>query len=97
MKYIRKISDYAIAGGMGAVAVFGILGCESSQNGMQEQQQKQGAFVIIEELSDGSYKILEEYPSSITRVVLKDKNGAERMLSDEEINEMLKVEAEKID
>jgi hypothetical protein len=30
-------------------------------------------------------------------VVLKDKNGAERMLSDEEINEMLKVEAEKID
>ncbi|MDR2790663.1 MAG: UPF0323 family lipoprotein [Campylobacteraceae bacterium] len=96
MKYIRKISDYAIAGGLGAVAVFGILGCESSENSAQEQQ-KQGAFVIVEEQLDGSYKILEEYPSSVTRVVLKDKNGVERILSDAEINELLRVEAAKID
>ncbi|MDR2099897.1 MAG: UPF0323 family lipoprotein [Campylobacteraceae bacterium] len=95
MKYIRKISDYAIAGGIGAVAVFGILGCESSESTVQEQ--KQGAFVVIEEQSDGSYKILEEYPSSITRVVLKDKGGVERILSDEEINAILKDEADKID
>jgi hypothetical protein len=97
MKHIRKISDYAIAGGIGAVAIFGILGCESSQNKVQEQGVKQGAFVIIEEGADGSYKILEEYPSSVTRVVLKDKNGVERILSENEINELLKVESEKID
>jgi hypothetical protein len=97
MKHIRKISDYAIAGGIGAVAVFGILGCESSENAAQVEEQKQGAFVIIEEAADGSYKILEEYPSSVTRVVLKDKNGVERMLSEAEINELLKVESEKID
>ncbi|MDR2635737.1 MAG: UPF0323 family lipoprotein [Campylobacteraceae bacterium] len=96
MKYIRKISDYAIAGGIGAVAVFGILGCESNENSVQEQQQ-QGAFVIIEEAEDGSYKILEEYPSSVTRVVLKDKNGVERMLSEDEINALLKAESDKID
>ncbi|MDR1555014.1 MAG: UPF0323 family lipoprotein [Campylobacteraceae bacterium] len=96
MKHIRKISDYAIAGGIGAIAVFGILGCESS-NTAREQEIKQGAFVIIEESADGSYKILEEYPSSVTRVVLKDKNGVERILSDEEINELLRVESEKID
>jgi hypothetical protein len=97
MKHIRKISDYAIAGGIGAVAVFGILGCESSENRVQEQGVKQGAFVIIEEAADGSYKILEEYPSSVTRVVLRDKNGVERMLSEDEINELLKVESKKID
>ncbi|MDR0761513.1 MAG: UPF0323 family lipoprotein [Campylobacteraceae bacterium] len=97
MKHIRKISDYAIAGGIGAVAVFGILGCESSENRAQEQGVKQGAFVIIEEGADGSYKILEEYPSSVTRVVLKDKNGVERILSEDEINELLKAESEKID
>lgn len=95
MKHIRKISDYAIAGGIGAIAVFGILGCESSENSVQEQ--KQGAFVIIEEGADGSYKILEEYPSSVTRVVLKDKNGVEKMLSEDEINALLKTEADKID
>ncbi|MDR0407781.1 MAG: UPF0323 family lipoprotein [Campylobacteraceae bacterium] len=95
MKHIRKISDYAIAGGIGAIAVFGILGCESSENAVQEQ--KQGAFVIIEEGVDGGYKIVEEYPSSVTRVVLKDKNGAERILSEEEINILLKTEADKID
>ncbi|MDR1461367.1 MAG: UPF0323 family lipoprotein [Campylobacteraceae bacterium] len=95
MKHIRKISDYAIAGGIGAIAIFGILGCESSDNMTQEQ--KQGVFVIIEEAADGSYKILEEYPSSVTRVVLKDKNGAERILSEEEINVLLKTEADKID
>jgi hypothetical protein len=95
VKHIRKISDYAIAGGIGAIAIFGILGCESSDNMTQEQ--KQGVFVIIEEAADGSYKILEEYPSSVTRVVLKDKNGAERILSEEEINVLLKTEADKID
>ena len=94
MKHIRKISDYAIAGGIGAVAIFGILGCESSENRVQEQ--KQGAFVIIEEAADGSYKILEEYPSSVTRVVLRE-NGVERMLSEDEINALLKEESKKID
>lgn len=95
MRYIRKISDYAIAGGVGAIAIFGLIGCEDkTQNSALEQ--KQGAFVIIEEVSVGEYKILEEYPSDVTRVVLKDINGNERILSQAEIDELLKIEEQKI-
>ena len=57
MKHIRKISDYAIVGGLGAVLITGLTGCEDK--GAQNQQggqsaaftsasQKQGAFVVIE-------------------------------------------------
>ncbi|MFV0481801.1 MAG: UPF0323 family lipoprotein [Campylobacteraceae bacterium] len=96
MKYIRKISDYAIAGGIGAVALFGLVGCESNDKTTQEVAQKQGAFVIIEETSPGVYKVLEEYPSDVTRVVLKDINGTERILSQAEIDTLLKAEETKI-
>ncbi|MDR3346859.1 MAG: UPF0323 family lipoprotein [Campylobacteraceae bacterium] len=98
MGYIRKISDYAIAGGVGAVAIFALSGCEKSgENATDELAQKQGAFVIIEEEADGSYKILEEYPSNVTRVVLKDKEGVERILSEAEIDALMKTESDKID
>lgn len=94
MRYIRKISDYAIAGGIGAIALFGLVGCEDKDAQNVEYVQKQGAFVIIEEVAKGEYKILEEYPSDITRIVLKELNGTERILSQSEIDNMLK-EAEK--
>lgn len=96
MKYIRKISDYAIAGGVGAIAIFGLIGCEDKNAQNIELTQKKGAFVIIEEVAKGEYKILEEYPSDITRVVLKDTNGNERILSQAEIDEILKQEEQKI-
>jgi len=96
MKYIRKISDYAIAGGIGAIAIFGLVGCEDKNVQDSELTQKQGAFVIIEEVAAGEYKILEEYPSDITRVVLKDIYGNERILSQAEIDELLKQEEQKI-
>lgn len=96
MKYIRKISDYAIAGGVGAIAIFGLVGCEDKNAQNIELAQKQGAFVIIEEVSKGEYKILEEYPSDVTRVVLRDISGNERILSQAEIDELLRIEEQKI-
>ena len=99
MKYIRKVGEYNIAGSIGIAALFVLSGCNSQGN--QEQLTsnsiKQGAFVIIEEQIDGSYKILEEHPSDTTRVLLKSKDGSERMLSNEEIETMLKEEEKKID
>ncbi|MDR0467372.1 MAG: UPF0323 family lipoprotein [Campylobacteraceae bacterium] len=96
MKYIRKISDYAIAGGIGAIAIFGLVGCEDKNRQSSELTQKQAAFVIIEEVAQGEYKILEEYPSDITRVVLRDMYGNERILSQAEIDELLREEEQKI-
>ncbi|MFA7092522.1 MAG: UPF0323 family lipoprotein [Arcobacteraceae bacterium] len=104
--HIKKISDYAMVGGLGAILVTGLVGCGDSSNGNQQQGQqnaftdanaKQGAFVIIETLPDGGYKIVDEYPSSTTRIVLRELDGSERILSQEEIDKLVKEEATKID
>lgn len=101
MKHIRFIKDYAMVGGLGVMAVFALNACDNgtqdSLNSTLQEAKKEGAFVIIEEQADGSYKVLEEYPSDQTRVMLKDKNGQERMLTQAEIDDLLKIEEEKID
>ncbi len=101
MKHVKKIATYAAIGGFGAVVAAGLAGCgDSEQNGsetLKEAAQKTGAFVIIEETAPGKYKVLEEYPSSETRVVLKDMNGTERVLSKEEMDKLVAEENAKID
>ncbi|STP12506.1 flagellar motility protein [Helicobacter mustelae] len=99
MKHFRKIRDFAMIGGMSAMVVFALQGCDNSsnQNHQAAQSIKKGAFVLLEEQKDGTYKILEEYPSGTTHVVVRDKNGVERVLSQEEIDKLLKEEERKID
>ena len=104
-KHIKKVASYAAVGGFGAVIAAGLAGCGSDNGGannndgsaLKEAAQKTGAFVIIEETAPGKYKVLEEYPSSETRVVLKDINGTERVLSKEEIDKLLAQANAKID
>jgi len=102
--YIKKISDYSIVGGLGAVLVFGLVGCDNT-NQQQNQSNgavsnasvQQGAFVIIEQATDGSYKIADEFPASKTTIVLRTPDGNERILSQEEIDKLVKEEEAKID
>ena len=100
-KHIKKVASYAAVGGFGAVVAAGLAGCGSDNGGessaLKEAAQKTGAFVIIEETAPGKYKVLEEYPSSETRVVLKDINGTERVLSKEEMDKLIAEENAKID
>ncbi len=103
-KYIRKISDFAMIGGISALVIGVITGCDNTNNTTSSNQAdqtsqaiKQGAFVILEEQADGSYKVLEEYPSAKTHVVVRNQNGEERVLSDEEIQQLLKEEEQRID
>ena len=100
-KGIKKVASYAAVGGFGAVVAAGLAGCGSDNGGessaLNEAAQKMGAFVIIEETAPGKYKVLEEYPSSETRVVLKDINGTERVLSKEEMDKLIAEENAKID
>ena len=99
MKYIRKISDYAIAGGVSALVLAGMYGCEKSEKGntFKEASQAKGAFVVIEQMSNGGYTIVEEYPSAVTRVVVRSQDGSERMLSKKEMDKLIAQEAIKID
>ena len=101
-KHINKISNYAMVGGLSAVAVVGFAGCGDTgadMNTPQQQEQsieKKGASVTIEKQADGSYKIVDEFPSSATRVILKE-DGKERILSQEEIDKLVKEEEAKVD
>ncbi|MDE5591349.1 MAG: UPF0323 family lipoprotein [Helicobacter sp.] len=105
-KYLRKISDPKIVGifsktGLGLAAILMIVGCSNDLNenvgGRVEQAVKKGATVMIEEQPNGSYMILEEYPSEKTRVILKEKDGSERILTQEEIDELIAQESANID
>lgn len=105
--HIKKISDYAMVGGLGAILVTGLVGCSDGGNNQQQQQgqsdafsqasQKQGAFVIIEESTDGRYAIADEFPASKTTIVLRKPDGTERILTQEEIDALVKAEEAKID
>lgn len=100
MQYIRKISDYMIAGGLGVMVIASMQGCEQKDNKdnvLKEAAKTQGALVIVDETSPGQYKIAEEYPSSTTRIILRSADGTERILSQEEIDKLVKDEAKKID
>ena len=95
MKYIRKFSTVAAASGLGALLVTGMTGCENRTQ--QEQPQAKGAFVIIEETAPGKYKIKDEFPADETRIVLKQLDGVERVLTKEEMDKLVKEEEAKID
>ncbi|MAD41031.1 MAG: hypothetical protein CL623_01380 [Arcobacter sp.] len=103
---IKKISNYAMVGGLGAILVAGLVGCEDKSNNQQNFQQseafgnasqRQAAFVIIEESKDGKYAIVDEFPSSKTTIVLRKPDGTERILTKSEIDALVKEEAAKID
>lgn len=102
MKKVKKISEFGLMGGLGVAVILALNGCDNATQNAQSTKNaqnavKNGAFVIIEEQEDGSYKILEEYPSDTTRVLLKAKDGTERMLSNDEIDGLLKAENSAID
>lgn len=96
--FLKKVSNYAVVGGLGASLVLGLSGCEQKpkEDTFTQASQKQGAFVIIEKDPSGSYKIVDEYPSSNTTIILRE-NGKDRILSQEEIDKLVKEEASKID
>jgi len=100
MKYIRKISDYMIAGGIGVLVIASMQGCEKKEdnkNVLVDAAKTQGALVIVDEIAPGEYKIAEEYPSSTTRVIVRKPDGSERILTQTEIDALVKEEAAKID
>jgi len=99
MKYIKKFSKYGVSVGVGALLVSGLSGCgDTTQNQPpQTQEVKKNAFVILEEVKPGKYKVAEEFPAKETRIVVKKLDGTEKVLTKEELDKLLKEEEAKID
>ena len=102
-KILKKISNYAIVGGLGSVLLMNMTGCEDKSNNqygqnnaMSNASQKQGAFVVVEKTSQGGYQIVDEFPSSKTTILLREGNK-ERILSKEEIDSLVLEESKRID
>jgi len=107
-KHIRKISNYAMVGGMGALVIATLTGCGGSepQEAPKAEEKpvikKEGATVTIQEsknkdTNQSNYKIIDEVPSVSSRVILRDVNGTERILSQAEIDKLVKEEEAKVD
>ena len=99
MKYIKTYSNTIIsASGIAVLIASGTTGCQDqSQENNSQSDQKNGAFVVIEEIEKGKYKIKDEYPSDETRIVLKELNGTERILTQNEMDKLIKDESAKIE
>lgn len=98
MKYLNTFSSAAAATGLGLLLATGLTGCfgGGDDQSAQEQQLK-GAFVIIEETAPGKYKVKDEFPSDETRIVLKQLDGTEKVLTKEEMDKLMQEENAKID
>ncbi|KAA6227501.1 MULTISPECIES: UPF0323 family lipoprotein [unclassified Campylobacter] len=93
-KHIKKIIQISMLGGIAAISGGVLTACSTEEN---VQQAQQGAFVIIEEIAPNQYKIKDQFPSDETRVVLKQLDGSERVLSKQEMDALIKEEAARID
>jgi len=99
MSYIRKFSQIGAGLGLGTLLAVGLTGCQqkSSDQGTATQPQEKNAFVVIEEVTPGKYKIAEEFPAKETRIILKKLDGTEKVLTKAEMDELIKEEAAKIE
>jgi len=97
MNYIKTAATIGSSMGLGALLSVGLTGCGSQAQQEQVQQQKQPAFVVIEEIAPGRYKIAEEFPAKETRIILKKLDGTERVLTQQELDYLIKQEAAKIE
>lgn len=101
MKHIKTILKLSMISGIAAISAGALSACSNntndSNNALSQATNTQGAFVIIEETAPNQYKIKDQFPSDETRVVLKQLDGTERVLSKEEMDKLIQEEAAKID
>ncbi|EAI4297743.1 hypothetical protein A0U20_01875 [Campylobacter lari] len=101
MKHIKTILKLSMISGIAAISGGVLSACSNntndSNNALSQAANTQGAFVIIEETAPNQYKIKDQFPSDETRVVLKQLDGTERVLSKEEMDKLIQEEAAKID
>ena len=101
---IKTLKELAKKGGLATFLILGLNACNDNSNQNNQgsgtftnASQQEGAFVVVEKASDGSYKIADEFPAAKTTIVLRNPDGTERILSQEEIDKLVKEEEKKID
>jgi hypothetical protein len=98
MRYIKRVSQVSTYVGLGTLLAVGLGACQQRSESRQAlQPQEKNAFVVIEEVKPGRYKIAEEFPAKETRIILKKLDGTERVLTRAEMDALIKEEEARIE
>ncbi len=98
MKHINSLSSGVALGSAGIVLMSVISGCSSQEE--EQKKEQQNKFLVIEQLTNGKYVVVEEMPTEgPTRAIIrsKDANGtvSERVMSEEEMKKLASQEYDK--
>lgn len=103
MKHIKRAISYSIAGSLGLTVAASLSGCEQPQAPQvmgSEQGQNQSWFMVIEQTGTNpdTYRVVEQHPTDgPTRAILRDQNGIERFLSEDELKLIAEQEAQRVE
>ncbi len=97
MKNIRSIATGIALGSMGVIVMSALGGCSSQEN-IQEAPNK---FLVIEQLSNGKYVVVEEIPTTgPSRAIIREKNPdgtiSERVMTEEEMKRLAEQEYQRV-
>lgn len=107
--YIKQILSYSMVGSLGLTIVSSLQGCGGDQppappsnqspGAISEATKGEGMFLVIQQTgaNPDTYELKEKYPASETRAILKDMNGNERILTQDELKKMAEEEAKKVE
>lgn len=98
MKHINSLSSGVALGSAGIVLMSVISGCSSQEE--EQKKEQQNKFLVIEQLTNGKYVVVEEMPTEgPTRAIIrsKDANGtvSERVMSEDEMKKLASQEYDK--
>jgi hypothetical protein len=104
MRHIKKVLSYSIAGALGLTVVASLHGCgDQSPQSLGPgagTEQGQNAFIVVEQTGTNpdTYKLVEKHPTDgPNRAILRDLDGNERFLSEEELQRIAQEEAAKVE
>jgi len=97
MKHIKTLAAGVMLGSMGVVLGTTFSGCSNSQ----QEQEAQNRFLVIEQLSNGKYVVVEEIPTTgPSRAIIREKNPdgtvSERVMSEAEMKKLAEQEYQKV-
>jgi hypothetical protein len=109
MKHIKKALSYSIVGSIGLTVVASLNGCGDQGNApqqgsgfsnLQDAGLEQSQFLVIEQTGSNpdTYKVVEKHPTTgPTRAILRDLDGNEHFLPEEELRKLAEEEAAKVE
>ncbi len=97
MKHITTIGSALVLGSVGISVMSVLSGCSAEQ----QQQEAGNRFLVIEQLANGKYEVVEEMPTEgPNRAIIRERdangNVTERFLNEEEMKKLADQEYAKV-